>query len=272
MEFTPDGRTLLSEGPDGIRLWDVASRSEIAHEKSLGNARISSDGRFVAAQRDKSIVFWDLASRREIGARITVRDGTDIITAMALSPDGTIVATAGFDNRIRFFDVASGRERPGPTFTAHGGFVNDLAFSPDGQLLAVTAYDSSVRLWDVPHRRAVGIGLIAEEGMTTALDFSPDGKVLATGLTNGEVQLWDLLTYRRLGPAMKGHTKGVTDLVYSDDGTTVATASGDRTARLWNVRTPPDLVAAACANAGRSLTREEWENLVPQEEYRQTCP
>ncbi|MEV4362291.1 WD40 repeat domain-containing protein [Nonomuraea sp. NPDC049625] len=271
VEFTPDGRTLLSEGLDGIRLWDVASRREVAHEKSLAWARISSDGRFVAAQRDKSIVFWDIASRRDTGARITVRDATDVITAMTISPDGTIVATAGFDNRIRFFDVATGRELPGPTFTAHGGFVNDLAFSPDGQRLAVTAYDNSVRLWDVPHRRAVGIGLIAEEGMTTSLAFSPDGKVLATGLTNGEVQLWDLLTYRRLGSAMKGHTKGVTDLVYSHDGTTVATASGDRTARLWNVRTPPDLVAAACANAGRSLTREEWENLVPQEEYRRTC-
>jgi WD40 repeat protein len=272
MEFTPDGRTLLSEGLDGVRLWDVASRREIAHEKSLAHARISSDGRFVAAQRDKSIVFWDLASRRDTGARITVRDGTDVITAMALSPDGTIVATAGFDSRIRFFDVATGRERPGPTFTAHGGLVNDLAFSPDGQRLAVTAYDNSVRLWDVPHRRAVGIGLIVEEGVMTTLAFSPDSKVLATGLTNGEVQLWDLLTYRRLGSAMRGHTKGVTDLVYSADGTTVATASGDTTARLWNVRTPPDLVAAACANAGRSLTREEWENLVPQEEYRQTCP
>lgn len=270
--FTPDGRKLLSEGLDGIRLWDVETRREIAHEKSLHHARISSDGRFVAAQRDKSLVFWDLASGKDFGPRITVRDATDVITAMALSPDGTIVATAGFDNRIRFFDVATGAERPGPTFKAHGGFVNDLAFSPDGTRLAVTAYDSSVRLWDVPRRRAVGIGLIAEEGTVGALDFSPDGKILATGLTNGEVQLWDLLTYRPLGAPMTGHDKGVTDLAYGRDGTTVATASGDRTARMWNVRTPPDLVAAACANAGRSLTREEWENLVPQEEYRQTCP
>ncbi|GAA1655676.1 hypothetical protein GCM10009733_061400 [Nonomuraea maheshkhaliensis] len=272
LQFTPDGRTLLSESLDGIRLWDVASRREIAHEKSLHHALISSDGRFVAAQRDKSLVFWDLASRRDFGPRITVRDATDVITAMALSPDDRIVATAGFDDRIRFFDVATGKELPGPTFKAHGGLVNDLAFSPDGQRLAVTAYDNSVRLWDVPRRRPVGIGLITDDGMATALGFSPDSKVLATGLIGGDVQLWDLLTYRRLGPAMRGHGKSPTDLVYSRDGTTLATASGDRTARLWNVRTPPDLVAAACANAGRSLTREEWENLVPQEEYRQTCP
>lgn len=270
--FTPDGRTLLSEGSDGLRLWDVASRRQIAAEKSLSGARISPDGRFIVAERDKSIVFWDIARRQETGARITVPDHTDLVTAMAISPGGAIVATTGFDNRVRLFDVATRREIQGPTYAAQGGFVNDLAFSPDGKRLAITAADNSVRLWDVPGRRPVGIGLITEDGMANTLAFSPDGRVLATGLTNGEVQLWDMLTYRRLGAPLTGHTKGVTTLAYSRDGTTVATVAGDRTARLWNVRTPPDLVAAACANAGRSLTRDEWENLVPQEEYRQTCP
>ncbi|MFC4121669.1 NACHT and WD repeat domain-containing protein [Nonomuraea zeae] len=272
LSFTPDGRTLLWEGSDGLRLWDVASRREIARERGLSFVRISPDGRFVVAQRDKSLVFWDLARRQESGARITVPDHTDLITAMAISPDGAIVATTGFDNRVRLFDVATRREIQGPSYAAQGGFVNDLAFSPDGRRLAITAADNSVRLWDVPDRRPVGIGLITEDGGTSTLAFSPDGEVLATGLTNGEVQLWDLRTYRQLGDRMTGHTKGVTALVYSRDGTTVATVAGDKTARLWNVRTPPDLVAAACANAGRSLTREEWENFVPQEEYRQTCP
>ncbi|MEV4109734.1 WD40 repeat domain-containing protein [Nonomuraea sp. NPDC049695] len=272
LSFTPDGRTLLSEGADGLRLWDVASRREIVHERTLAAARISADGRVVAAEKDKSIVFWDFARRSETGPRITVPDHTDVITAMAISFDGTTVATAGFDNRVRLFDVATRREIQGPSYGAQGGFVNAMAFSPDGRRLAFTASDYSVRLWDVPRRRAVGIGLLPEDGSTNTLAFSPDGEILVTGLSNGDVQLWDLRTYRRLGSPMTGHTKGVTALSYSRDGTTVATVSDDRTARLWNVRTPPDLVVAACANAGRSLTREEWENLVPQEKYRETCP
>jgi WD40 repeat protein len=71
---------------------------------------------------------------------------------------------------------------------------------------------------------------------------------------------------------MTGHTGGVTDVAYGPDGASVATVGGDGAARLWNVRTPADLVAAACANAGRALTREEWENHVQEEEYRRTCP
>ncbi|MFI7642585.1 NACHT and WD repeat domain-containing protein [Nonomuraea sp. NPDC049400] len=272
LSFTPDGRTLLSGGADGLRLWDVATRREIAQERTLSSAVISADGRFVAAQKNKSIVFWDIARRAETGPRITVPGHTDLITAMATSPDGATVATAGFDNRVRLFDAATGRELQGPSYAAQGGFVNAMAFSPDGRRLAFTASDYSVRLWDVPNRRAVGIGLIPEDGSTNTLAFGPDGEVLVTGLSDGDVQLWDLRTYRPLGSPMIGHAKGVTALSYSRDGTTVATVSDDKTARLWDVRTPPDLVAAACANAGRSLTREEWENLVPQEKYRETCP
>jgi hypothetical protein len=75
-----------------------------------------------------------------------------------------------------------------------------------------------------------------------------------------------------LGGPMTGHTGGVTAVAYSGDGRTVVTAAGDRTARLWNAAVPADPVAAACANAGRALTRAEWEDYVPQEGYRRTCP
>ncbi|MEU4226299.1 WD40 repeat domain-containing protein [Nonomuraea sp. NPDC026600] len=271
--FTPDGRTLLTSSSDGLRLWDVASRRELAHDATLtGVAKLSPDGGFVAVQQDKAIAFWDVARRRESGPRIRVTDHTDVITAMAISPDGATLATTGFDNRVRLFDVATRRQLAGPAAAADGGFVNDLAFSPDGRWLAFTAGDYSVRLWDVARRRQVGIGLIVKDGPVNVLEFSPDSQVLATGSTGGDVQLWDLLTYRPLGALMVGHTRGVTALAYGRDGTAVATVAGDGTARLWNVATPADLVAAACANAGRSLTRDEWENYVPEEDYQQTCP
>ncbi|MEV0384742.1 AAA family ATPase [Nonomuraea sp. NPDC050643] len=271
--FTPDGRTLLTSHLDGLRLWDIASRREIARDNTLkGVAALSADGTFAAVEQDEAIAFWDVASRREIGPRLRVPGHTDIITAMAISPDGSILATTGFDNRVRLFDVATRREIPGPSSMADGGFINDLAFSPNGRRLAFTAADHTIRLWDVPQRRAIGVALIIPGTATSALEFSPDSEILATGSIDDNVRLWDLRTYRQFGAPMTGHTKGVTALAYGRDGTTVVTASGDGTARLWNVRAPADLVAAACANAGRSLTREEWRIYVRQEEYRQTCP
>ncbi|MFG1948548.1 NACHT and WD repeat domain-containing protein [Nonomuraea sp. NPDC048826] len=273
IDFTPDGRTLLTSGPDGLRLWDVASRREVAHDESLdGVAELSADGRFVAVGVDEAIAIWDVARRAETGPRIRVPGHTDVITGLAISPDGTTLASAGFDNRVRLFDVATRREIPGSPPSAAGGFVNDLAFSPDGATLAYTAADDAVRLWDVGRRRPVGVALISEDGPPATLAFSPDGGVLATGSMGGGVRLWDLRVHRELGPPMTGHTDGVAHLAFTSDGASLATVGGDGTARLWDVRTPADLVAAACANAGRGLTREEWENLVREEEYRRTCP
>ncbi|WP_157438192.1 NACHT and WD repeat domain-containing protein [Actinomadura latina] len=271
--FLPDGRTLLTSGPDGLRLWDVAGHREIAHDGTLGGvAELSPDGRFAAVHQDGAIAFWDVARRRETGPRIRVPGHTDVITAMAVSPDGGTLATTGFDDRVRLFDVASRRQIGAALAKAGGGFVNDLAFSPDGRTLALTAADSTVRLWDVARRRPVGLALVIGTGAINALAFSPDGQVIATGSTEGEVQLWDLRAHRRLGAPMSGHTRGVTALAYGRGGTVLATVAGDGTARLWDAGTPADPVAAACANAGRPLTRDEWENYVPQEQYRRTCP
>ncbi|TDC57179.1 hypothetical protein E1281_05955 [Actinomadura sp. KC345] len=273
LAFTPDGRTLMTSSSDGLRLWNVATRREIAHDGTLGGvAELGPGGRHVAVHQDEAIAFWDVARHRESGRRIRVPGHTEIITAMTFSPDGATLATVGYDNRVRLFDVASRRQIGAPLTTADLGLVNDLAFSPDGRTLAFTAADSSVRLWDVARDRPVGAALVVDEGAITSLAFSPDGRVLATGSSDDRVRLWDTRTHRQLGDPMTGHNRGVTAIAYGRNGDVLATVAGDDTARLWDAGLPADPVAAACANAGRPLTRDEWENYVPQEKYRRTCP
>ncbi|MGR6920440.1 WD40 repeat domain-containing protein [[Actinomadura] parvosata] len=270
--FAPGGRTLLTSAMDGLRVWDLASRRVLAHESTFdGLAAFSPDGRFAAVQHEGAIAFWDVATRREFGPRIRVEDHTDVITGLAISPDGRTLASAGFDSRVRLFDVATRRPIEGSPPAVAGGLVNDLAFSPDGATLAFTAADDAVRLWDVRLRRTNGVALVPEDDAPTALAFSRNGEVLATGLQSGDVLLWDLRTHRPLGDPMTGHTRHVVALAYAPDGTAVATVAADGTARLWHTGTPADLVAAACANAGRALGRGEWEMLIPEEEYRPTC-
>ena len=94
---------------------------------------------------------------------------------------------------------------------------------------------------------------------------------MASGGDDGSVRLWDLLTYRQIGNPLTGHPRGgVAALSYGPDGRTVASAGADEV-RLWNVALPADPAAAACANAGRSFTRAEWERYVPREAFRQIC-
>ena len=102
---------------------------------------------------------------------------------MAISPDGTTIATASRAGVV-LWDVAT---RTQITTLEHEVIAFSVAFSPDGTTLAsgtltYTAgfYDSNVWLWDVSSRQIMTV-LEGYTGVAQAVAFSPDGNVLASG-------------------------------------------------------------------------------------------
>ncbi|MFI0482846.1 hypothetical protein [Actinomadura sp. 9N215] len=273
--FGPDGRTLFANDPDGVRTWDVASQGQrgpvMREADRAGVGAVSPNGGFAAVQEGEAIVFRATGDGREIRPKLRVPGFTEVITAMEIGPDAKTLVASGYDRTARVFDVATGRQVGRPLPFKTDILVNDIAFSPDGRVVAVTADDSSAQLWDLARGRLLAAPHTDQTEAVTALAFSPDGRTLATGSMDNTIRLWDLRSLRQIGTPLTGHTRNIVQIAYAADGRTVASIGQDGTARLWNVTLPSDLVSTACANAGRSLTRAEWERYAPREDFPNAC-
>jgi WD40 repeat protein len=185
---------------------------------------------------DGKVLLWSLADGRPL---YTLATGA-IIRALAMSPDGKLVAAAGDDPTIRLCETDTGKEIA--RLSGHSDWVLGLAFSPDGKLLASAGYDGVVRLWEVPGGKKVREMRGApppppktepEPVIVTALAFNPDGKELAVGTAAGVIHLLAVADGKVLR-SLTGHTSAVSGLQYHPGGTVLASAGKDRTVRLWN--------------------------------------
>jgi WD40 repeat protein len=248
--FSPNGRQVVTGSSDlTVRLWDVPTGKEI--RRLEGNAApvvalaVSPNGRKLAAGGiplgpnsmagvpERDVHLWDLTVGGQTHQLESHLDLPFIVCpdAVAFSPDGRQILTAGRMGAARLWDVATGQEIR--RFQGHTHSVISVAFSPDGKQV-LTGSDDTARLWDVATGQE--IRRFQHPHSVRCVAFSPDGQQVLTGSFDNTARLWDVTTGREIR-RFEGHSDAVVSVAFSPDGRQVVTGSWDETARLWNVAT-----------------------------------
>lgn len=163
----------------------------------------------------------------------TYRGHSDVVRAVAWSPDGRRIASGSGDRTVQVWDASTGAH----VYTYQGQFgVNTVAWSPNGTRIVSGSEDSTVQIWDA-NTGTLSDTYQEDSDAVFAAAWSPDGTRIALANANGNVQVWDVSTGALLY-TYKGLSGTAYTVVWSPDGRRMASSGSDEhTMQVWDAST-----------------------------------
>ena len=203
----------------------------------VNSVRVSPDGKTVLAAtgtpglsgRALEFAPGDASVLREFGGH------NDILYAAEWSPDGKIVATAGYDRKIILHNADTGEKIR--ELTGHNGAIFDLCFHPNGSLLASASADATIKIWNVESGERFDT-LSQPQAEQYAVAFSKDGKFIFGAGADSRIRKWQLasLNAPQINPLIISrfaHEGSISKLEISGDGRFLVTAADNGSIKIW---------------------------------------
>jgi cytochrome c len=221
LAVSQDGGTALSGSFDSAAiLWDLRRDAALQvlriHDSAVNAVTLLQDKRAVTAGQDGRIALW--TPGRTVPDRVFTGH-TGPIAALAVSPDGGILASASWDRTIRLWSLV-GAELG--VLRGDAQNVNGVAFMPDGRAVVGAGYDAKLRIWPLTQPSAPSVTTLAAP--LNAVAVAADGEIIAAG---ADGRVYFLSPAGKLRAAVAASTSPVVALTISNNGDRIAAASID---------------------------------------------
>lgn len=214
---------------------------------------------------------WAVVDLAELRLVAKVADGPpvgqlEVPDTVAVSPDGR-TAALGRARDVVLVDVRNGDELERRRLPDGDGMLTGTWV--DDRTVVVGGWDGVLHVLDGRDLSTLAPPRLVAAGWLTDLVASPDGRLVAGMDTDGKVSLYDTAAWRPLGrPVLQ--VEDWSGLSFTADGRTLRVWSGGN-GRVAMVMRPEAWLRGACRVAGRELTRDEWRDVHPDQQWRPTC-
>jgi WD40 repeat protein len=143
--------------------------------------------RFATGADDHLVIEWDLATAQPSRRWIGTHPGW--VTAVAYSPDGSLLATGAGDGILVVRDAETGDIKA--RLTGQKNEIHSLAFDPSGRRLAGGYRNGRVVVWDLATQKPVQQFQVGPS-YVWSIAFLDEGRKLVSEVSNGRVVLFDI--------------------------------------------------------------------------------
>jgi WD40 repeat protein/serine/threonine protein kinase len=208
---------------------------------------------------------WDYLSRVTEQRTVVFGGHSEPVLSVAISSDGSKIASGSEDNSIRLWDANHGTELR--KFDGHSGTVRCVLFSPDDKRIISGSSDDTIKIWST-----TGQIIRTLTGHTNDVTCLAVGRQkIISGSTDGTIRIWDAGTGKEL-KKISDHNDVVTCLTMSHpDGEQIISGSFDKTIRVrdasdgsaqFHFKCDAEVLSLAASPDGRLLVSGGNDNVI----------